>query len=104
MAKIPGMGMESDEKLEARAEKYLHAGLDLVETVLLSGPGKFLENGDKVSLADIVLLCQLKQLKVLPKYDVLIIITVFVFECSKALRQLHVPNRNVEEHQIGMIS
>jgi glutathione S-transferase len=68
MAKIPGVGnllnMETDEKLEARSEKILHAGLDLVETVLLSGPGKFLENGDEVSLADIVLLCQLKQLKV----------------------------------------
>lgn len=73
MAKIPGVGnvlnIETDEKLEARSEKILHAGLDLVETVLLSGPGKFLENGDEVSLADIVLLCQLKQLKVLPKYD-----------------------------------
>jgi glutathione S-transferase len=58
------MNVETDKKVEARSEKIVHAGLDLVETVLLSGPGKFLENGDEVSLADIVLLCQLKQLKV----------------------------------------
>jgi len=68
MAKIPvvgkGLNMETNEILEQRSEKILLTGLDLVETVMLSGPGKFLENGDEVSLADIVLLCQLKQLKI----------------------------------------
>jgi len=68
LAKTPGVGkllnLETNEKLEERSEKTLLTGLDLVETVMLSGPGKFLENGDEPSLADIVLICQLKQLKV----------------------------------------
>lgn len=67
-AKIPEVAqlhqLESDEKLEAKYEKNLKDSLDLVETVLLRGPGKFLENGEEVSLADIVLVCQIKQLKV----------------------------------------
>lgn len=73
LAKTPGVGkllnLETNEKLEERSEKTLLTGLDLVETVMLSGPGKFLENGDEPSLADIVLICQLKQLKVLPEHD-----------------------------------
>lgn len=56
--------LESDEKLEAKYEANLKDSLDLVETVFLRGPGKFLENGEEVSLADIVLVCQLKQLLV----------------------------------------
>ena len=56
--------LELDEKLEAKFEKNLKDSLDLVETVFLRGPGKFLENGEEVSLADIVLVCQLKQLLV----------------------------------------
>lgn len=103
MAKIPGvanaMNLETDEKLEARSEKILHAGLDLVETVLLSGPGKFLENGDEVSLADIVLLCQLKQLKVLPKYDPKMFPLLLQFLFLNALNHCvhYMFNRNVEE-------
>jgi len=65
-AKIPEVAkmlqLESDEKLEAKYETNLKDSLDLVETVFLRGPGKFLENGEEVSLADIVLVCQLKQL------------------------------------------
>ena len=56
--------LELDEKLEAKFERNLKDSLDLVETVFLRGPGKFLENGEEVSLADIVLVCQLKQLLV----------------------------------------
>ena len=67
-AKIPEVAkmlqLELDEKLEAKFEKNLKDSLDLVETVFLRGPGKFLENGEEVSLADIVLVCQLKQLLV----------------------------------------
>lgn len=68
LAKIPEvaklMQLESDEKLEAKFEKNLKDSLDLVETVFLRGPGKFLENGEEVSLADIDLVCQLKQFEV----------------------------------------
>ena len=68
LAKIPEvakrMQLESDEKLEAKYAKNLKDALDLVETVFLRGPGKFLENSEEVSLADIVLVCQLKQLQV----------------------------------------
>jgi glutathione S-transferase len=68
LAKIPEFAkmwqLESDEKLEAKSAKNLKDSLDLVDTVFLRGPGKFLENGEEVSLADIVLVCQLKQLQV----------------------------------------
>lgn len=105
MAKIPvvgkGLNMETNEILEQRSEKILLTGLDLVETVMLSGPGKFLENGDEVSLADIVLLCQLKQLKVLPKYDPKMyqLVLQFLFlQCSEIIAVHYMLRTEMSKH------
>lgn len=64
--KAPGIyPEEEDVKVAVHCEKNLKLVLDYLETVLLKEPGKFLENADEVSIADLSLVCEIKQLLVL---------------------------------------
>jgi hypothetical protein len=64
--KAPGIyPEEEDVKVALHCEKNLKLVLDYLETVLLKEPGKFLENADEVSIADLSLVCEIKQLLVL---------------------------------------
>ena len=59
-----GIYPEHNEAVAEEAKVGLNRALEYVETVLLNGPNEFLENQKEVSIADLSLVCEIKQLLV----------------------------------------
>ncbi|KAG0582487.1 hypothetical protein M758_3G063200 [Ceratodon purpureus] len=57
-----GIYPEHNEAVAEEAKVGLNRALEYVETVLLNGPNEFLENQKEVSIADLSLVCEIKQL------------------------------------------
>lgn len=61
----PGIYPAPDERVADESEKLLKNALEQLETVYLQEAGKFLANAEQVSIADLSIVCELKQLLVL---------------------------------------
>jgi hypothetical protein len=59
-----GIYPEHNEAVAEDSKVGLNEALEYIETVLLKGPNKFLENQEEVSIADLSLVCEIKQLLV----------------------------------------
>lgn len=59
-----GIYPEHDDAVAEESKLGLNQALEYIETVLLKGPNKFLENAEEVSIADLSLTCEIKQLLV----------------------------------------
>nr|PNR50775.1 hypothetical protein PHYPA_009961 [Physcomitrium patens] len=59
-----GIYPEHDEAVAKESKTGLDHALDYIDTVLLKGPNGFLENAEEVSIADLSLVCEIKQLLV----------------------------------------
>lgn len=57
-----GIYPEYNEAVAEDSKVGLNEALEYIETVLLKGPNKFLENQEEVSIADLSLVCEIKQL------------------------------------------
>lgn len=59
-----GIYPEHNDAVAEEAKIGLDQALEYIETVLLKGPNHFLENAQEVSIADLSLVCEIKQLLV----------------------------------------
>lgn len=59
-----GIYPEHDEAVAKESKTGLDHALDYIDTVLLKGPNGFLENAEEMSIADLSLVCEIKQLLV----------------------------------------
>lgn len=57
-------GLPLNPEAAAEGEKLLTASLSIIESFWLSESGKFLVGGDKPSIADLSLVCEIMQLEV----------------------------------------
>lgn len=57
-----GIYPEHNDAVAEEVKIGLNQALEYIETVLLKGPNQFLENAEEVSIADLSLVCEIKQL------------------------------------------
>ncbi|WCJ26263.1 Glutathione S-transferase T1 [Euphorbia peplus] len=65
----PAFGLPLNPQAAAEGEKVLSQSLSKIESVWLGESGKFLVGGDKPSIADLSLVCEIKQLDFLGEED-----------------------------------
>lgn len=65
-----GIYPEHNDAVAEEAKIGLDQALEYIETVLLKGPNQFLENAQEVSIADLSLVCEIKQLLVGFSYSI----------------------------------
>ncbi|XP_010255416.1 PREDICTED: glutathione S-transferase T1 [Nelumbo nucifera] len=65
----PALGLKSNPKVTAEAEKILTSSLSKIESIWLKGNGKFLLGSSQPSIADLSLVCEIMQLELLDEKD-----------------------------------
>lgn len=68
-ALAPALGRQHNPFVIAEAEKILCASLDKLQTVWLKGDSQFLLGNSQLSIADLILACEIMQLEVLDEKD-----------------------------------
>jgi len=66
-----GIYPEHSDAVAEESKIGLNQALEYIETVLLKGPNQFLENAEEVSIADLSLVCEIKQLLVVYPFSYL---------------------------------
>ncbi|XP_077223293.1 glutathione S-transferase THETA 1 [Tasmannia lanceolata] len=65
----PALGLPLNPQAAAEAEKVLTSSLSKIESIWLKGNGKFLLGSHQPSIADLSLICEIMQLKLLDEND-----------------------------------